>query len=147
MITIIKIVLKYFNAGYLKISLKPLWLLFFLWEQLRIIGRGWAKYRDLSGRAEQIVNCGTLKNNDILRWPSSTTLFSFLNHSLKAWHFSQEILATNPHEQNIICCKTHLDVSWPCFLRSRLKIMWLVFSQWKERKIARNVIFPVSHRS
>ena len=96
-----------------------------------IIGRGWAKYRDLSvasgsiicrsRRLRQIIDLRDtgkswyfvvteFNNCFIIRSPR---LFSYFNHSLTAQgcdlpFFSWDVVPIT-HEQNIICSKTRLD--------------------------------------
>ena len=99
--------------------------------QLTIIGRGWAKYRDLSVASSSII-CRSRRLRQIIdlqdtgkSWYfvitefnncfiiQSPRLFSYFNHFLTAQGsdlpFFLENVVPSTHEQNIICSKTRLD--------------------------------------
>ena len=123
---------------------KQIWPRFFLANILKIIGRGWAKYGDLSVASRSIIIvylliCETLTNHDILGYPSSIIVLSF-DHQVC---FLMNIFGKRSHlpfftqewSQNTRDSWTTLRMGRTLFVGSYLQVTMWTFGQWKGRKI------------
>ena len=85
---------------------------YFEWIIMVIIGRGWAKYRDLRDTDKSRYFAITEFNNCfIIRSPNLSSyciLITFWQFWEAFCHFSPENVVPIAHEQNIICSKTNL---------------------------------------
>ena len=127
---------------------------------LTIIGRGWAKYRDLSvasrsiicrsRRLRQIIDLrdtdksryfATTEFNNcfIIRSPSLFFQWIILGSEAISRAISRRRKARFPLRMSRIFaakrCWTALRMSRPLFVGSYLQVTWWALGQWKERKI------------
>ena len=115
--------------------IRPKWSTLYFYKQLAIIGRGWAKYRDLSVASRSIIcqsprlrQITDLRDTDGSRYFAITEFNycfiiqspSFFNEYLpEAKRFAffsrkndwkkEKSVVSFTHEQNIICSRTQLD--------------------------------------